>query len=445
MFFTRTIINNFINSKSTDGTKSVKTTLENNVDIITLDDLIDLLYITPHYTRYNTLNRSKEDFYKQQKKYFIKNFYNGICGGNISDYYGRKTMRNAILNENFDIAIIFNKKIDKLIGLEELPESYREEEEFIDSQSTQNSDVSSFSDIYIPQDKRFINYEDNNDEEYAPSNKKKRVGVDENDLSLSYFNDLMSNAVSFIVVEKGECKKYPETYSINLICAKPGGWGQIMMALYLYTIANNTNVIVKRGILELANGYLNPAGLCMYSKFGFEYDETLYGNDCFSDYNNLPMITGNIDSVKIIDVLLGLYSYSKPFICNVRDKELQIFVGACMNIQRFIDLQQMSYTSGTVLSSNYVVNYEEIYNTLENNISSKKIIKKNNINSLINQVEQGHITTFQQLPNPYKQAYDLSITIQTTGGKTIKRKKTLKSKSKRKTIRNKRKTIKNKK
>jgi hypothetical protein len=102
-----------------------------------------------------------------------------------------------------------------------------------------------------------------------------------------------STPISFLVVEKGECEKLSGVWSVNLICAalqSPKGLkslGQILMGFYLYTIAINDEVDEKAGVLELANGYINAGGLASYSKLGFVVDESLYGEDCFPNYNNL--------------------------------------------------------------------------------------------------------------------------------------------------------------
>jgi hypothetical protein len=103
--------------------------------------------------------------------------------------------------------------------------------------------------------------------------------------------NLKNNIIGFIIVQKGECLKYPDVYSINLICSRPQyKKGSILFGAYIYSLINNFSVMDKRGVLELANAYFNPPGLCLYSKLGFITDLTMYGSDCFVDHYNLPMI-----------------------------------------------------------------------------------------------------------------------------------------------------------
>ena len=88
----------------------------------------------------------------------------------------------------------------------------------------------------------------------------------------------------FVIVQKGECAKMPDTYSINVICSNKNR-GKILMGLTLYAIKSNPKCKDNRCILEVAGGYMNVGALCMYSKFGFVQDLSLYGYDCFSDVN----------------------------------------------------------------------------------------------------------------------------------------------------------------
>ena len=102
-------------------------------------------------------------------------------------------------------------------------------------------------------------------------------------------NNKMDKVVGFIITELGECKKEPNIVSVNLICARPGTVrGGLLMGAYLYCLKKQHSY-KKIGILELARGYLNVAGFISYTKLGFNKDLSLYGEDCFSDYANLPM------------------------------------------------------------------------------------------------------------------------------------------------------------
>ena len=94
----------------------------------------------------------------------------------------------------------------------------------------------------------------------------------------------------FIIVERGECKKYLKRYAIKLICSTHNQ-GTLLMGLYMHTLLNNNNIDTpdKIGILELADGYNNIPGLCTYHKFGFTEDNKLYGDNCFEGVHSMPM------------------------------------------------------------------------------------------------------------------------------------------------------------
>jgi hypothetical protein len=225
------------------------------------------------------------------------------------------------------------------------------------------------------------------------------------DLTLS-FEDRMSGIVAFIIVELGECKKYPAAYSINLICTDLNtaisGTGSILMGAFLYTILShppNPNpsvpitfppgesflkVTSKRlpngliinnatfttnepliplqhvAVLELAGAYINPGGLCMYEKYGFTYDQTMFSTnpkakpavDCFSDRDNLPMLidfetkpgyTGlsqEEKKEKILNIAANLdRGFPKSIICNIRDARRQKLLGFLKSIKLYIDNQ----------------------------------------------------------------------------------------------------------
>jgi hypothetical protein len=176
--------------------------------------------------------------------------------------------------------------------------------------------------------------------------------------------------VSFIVVELGECKRRPynAVWSVNLICSKVksksgrAGMGQVLMGLYLYSIALNPVVESrnKYGILELANAYVNASGLASYSKLGFGFDASLWGEDCFADHGNLPMRTKVLmgeDSEEIIQILNGptgelktRIEREKPAVCKVRghsgnkdrisqEEDEQLYLGLCKNLLIFLNVE----------------------------------------------------------------------------------------------------------
>lgn len=102
-------------------------------------------------------------------------------------------------------------------------------------------------------------------------------------------NKKMNNVLGFIIVEKGECRRLPNAYSVNLICVrsiKDKPKGSILLGAYLYCCKK---IGQRYGLLELAGGYRNAAGFFAYSKMGFVKNTTLFDDQCFKDFNNLPM------------------------------------------------------------------------------------------------------------------------------------------------------------
>lgn len=182
-------------------------------------------------------------------------------------------------------------------------------------------------------------------DDYLSETLDNAFGDNDNFEIIALFED-ESLPISFLVVEKGECEKLSGAWSVNLICAalqSPKGLkglGQILMGLYLYTIAENEEVQEKVGVLELANGYINAGGLASYSKLGFVVDESLYGEDCFPNYNNLPMIANDINPDRIIDILNNVpdASYQKQQICLIGDRDIQLYAGICLNLVTFMSL-----------------------------------------------------------------------------------------------------------
>ena len=123
-----------------------------------------------------------------------------------------------------------------------------------------------------------------------------------------YIKFKMKQVKGFMIVEKGECKKYSDLYSVRLICSN-AKQGTLLMGMYLYTLLTTQTGDNQTGILELAGGYKNTPGLCTYTKFGFSQDDDLNGKNCFSDFeNNLSMSVklydSNVTKDDIIQVIL---------------------------------------------------------------------------------------------------------------------------------------------
>jgi len=176
-----------------------------------------------------------------------------------------------------------------------------------------------------------------------------------------FINFKISQVKGFIIVERGECKKYSNRHAVKLICSTHHQ-GTLLMGLYMYTLLNNSKIYTpdKIGILELASGYNNVPGLCTYHKFGFTEDKDLYGNNCFTGMGSMPMsVDLNIGknqnlSDDIIQVAVGNESLlfpsdtgnKDPIISNIcmmkTDKEKQIELASNAEITRRDEILAMS-------------------------------------------------------------------------------------------------------
>ena len=142
-------------------------------------------------------------------------------------------------------------------------------------------------------------------------------------------NKKLKCITGFIIVQKGECRKLKDVYSVYLICTRGRGKvigntkngdpiyefntkSGLLLGAYLYCIKcspliKNEN---KLGILELASAYMNMSGFFAYTKVGFDKDNSLFDTKprvCFEDANNLPMsVNLNLYTLEdIIDMVTG--------------------------------------------------------------------------------------------------------------------------------------------
>lgn len=272
-------------------------------------------------------------------------------------------------------------------------------------------------------------------------------------------NRRLEGIVAFVIVELGECKKYPSAYSINLICTNTKkaitGTGSILMGAFLYTILshpNNSNptdainfppgngflkVSSKRlsdgrvienctfgsqerlipieqiAVLELASAYINPGGLCMYEKFGFTYDQTMFsdvskGINCFADRDNLPMLIdfnskpgyaelNNEDKKqKVVNITVGLdRGFPKSKICSMRGDN-QRLLGLLKSIKLYIDNEDYSSLDDYLPTTTEAIIINQIKN-INKDPNSKMTLSR----SATSPVEEGSIEqTINYLENP---------------------------------------------
>jgi hypothetical protein len=98
------------------------------------------------------------------------------------------------------------------------------------------------------------------------------------------------SVLGFVIAELGECAREPNVYAVNLICSQ-SGLGKLLLGACLYCIKYNDDFSEKKCILELAHAYKNTPGFFMYTKLGFNLDDSLIGKEgeCFFDYLHIPM------------------------------------------------------------------------------------------------------------------------------------------------------------
>ncbi len=128
-------------------------------------------------------------------------------------------------------------------------------------------------------------------------NDTSKTNIDRNILVIFDEKFNTDNLAGFIVVEKGECKKLPNVYSIRLFYSKINKCS-LLIAAALYALKTNPMIKDKRCILEVANEYKDTPAYSMYSKFGFKPAPELYGKKGFNDYSNFPMIV-NLNNISV--------------------------------------------------------------------------------------------------------------------------------------------------
>jgi hypothetical protein len=272
----------------------------------------------------------------------------------------------------------------------------------------------------------------------------------------------LQGVVAFIIVELNECHTYSAAYSIKLICVKANtsttrvvsGTGSVLMAAFLYTILSHPNndnpsvpIVFPPGesflnvtsktltdgtkienctfgsfeqlipvqqiaVLELAGAYKNTGGLCMYEKFGFMYEQTMFsdttkGIDCFTDRGNLPMLIDfdtkqgyveldkNGQKQKIVDIVVGKdRGFQKSIICGVQPAKKQELLGIVKTIKLFIDntpgvtLANFPYTNLTERSIvGEILNMHKNYRRTRTSVPANTVIKDGTLEEVIDYLE----------------------------------------------------------
>ena len=122
-------------------------------------------------------------------------------------------------------------------------------------------------------------------------------------MDILFIKNSKQKIMGFLIAELGACAMRPQTFSINLVCSE-SGIGKLLVGACLYCIKFNENVATKACVLELAHAYRNTPAFFVYTRLGFNVDNSLIGDNCFHDAVQLPM------SVKLTD------KYNKQYFVN---------------------------------------------------------------------------------------------------------------------------------
>ena len=287
----------------------------------------------------------------------------GTCSGQISEGYASyafENMRDHL--DIFDIAVILEVNTRTTAGVT-LLDSYDPLTEYKKTlKSGQEVDITEYYEFLTRPDvrQRIKNetYESEPEVDLDSDEEDDDGGIDwKNEFHIIYHvkNRLAkilntNKIIAFIISELGECKlpspPYPveDVWSINLICGGSGGNGAYLISLFLFSVIVGAQMgkWPPIGVLELARGYKNTAGLCLYTKFGFRVDASIRSSGCFEDYHNLPHIADfrsyDLDDTK--QKMINLLTSKTPIdpfyrhpLCYIKHTDLQTALAILLNLR----------------------------------------------------------------------------------------------------------------
>jgi hypothetical protein len=288
----------------------------------------------------------------------------GTCSGQIGQGYASESFektRDELHRSNFDIAVILEMNVETTAGVT-LLDKYDPLTEYKKTlKSGQEVDLTKYYEFLSrPDVQERIKDEtyESEEESYAGNDEKDDDGIDwKNEFHVIYHvkNRLekiltTNKIVAFIISELGECQlpspPYPteDVWSINLICGGSGGNGAYLISLFLFSVIVGSQMgkWPPIGVLELAGGYENTAGLCLYTKFGFRVDASIRSSVCFEDYNNLPHVADfrglDLDTTKqtminLITSKTPIAPFYKDPLCYIKNKDLQEALAILLNLR----------------------------------------------------------------------------------------------------------------
>jgi len=305
----------------------------------------------------------------------------GTCSGKIGELYAIESFKKIRKNlQTFDIAIILQVNTTTHVGAS-LLSSYDSLSDYKKTLAPgEEVDIEKFHKFLgKPQVQKKIREETIESQEESDFEDDNDNGKDFDNVFhiINHVKNLLDNILevnkilAFIIPELGECKlprsKYPleDVWSINLICGGGiGGNGAYLISLFLFSVIRGAQMgeWPPIGVLELAGGYENTAGLCLYTKFGFKVDSSIRGPDCFSDYHNLPHIADfrpfDLDAtaqtmINLITSKTPIPPFYKNPLCYIKNPDLQVVLAIMLNIK---DSKDVLYYF--LLENKYIVYFE---------------------------------------------------------------------------------------
>ena len=286
----------------------------------------------------------------------------GTCSGQIGQGYASASFEKMKSNlDIFDIAVILEMNVETTAGVS-LLDKYDPLTEYKKTlKSGEEVDITKYHEFLSrPDVQEKIQNEtyESEQESDADNDEEDEDGIDwKNEFHVIYHvkNRLIkilntNKIIAFIISELGECQlpsaRYPteDVWSINLICGGTGGNGAYLISLFLFSVIVGSQMgkWPPIGVLELAGGYENTAGLCLYTKFGFKVDASIRSSVCFEDHRNLPHIADfrslDLDSTK--QTMINLITSKTPIdpfykhpLCYVKNADLQKALAVILNLR----------------------------------------------------------------------------------------------------------------
>jgi Leucine-rich repeat (LRR) protein len=199
-----------------------------------------------------------------------------------------------------------------------------------------------------------------------------------NKISTSYFEKTISNLftnpnfdcvcclqkykiIAFCIVQKGDCKNYPNYYTVNLICSE--SVSRILLGFYIYCCHRNNQPI---GLLELGGSLSNIAGYVAYTKMGFYYDYKDTKLNCFDTKRNLQMKvnTKQIDN-NFYDILSGKKKYTNKLIAENLFNDSKMDKKTFENIRTGTDMNALKQTIQNGNFNNIVEEYDNVLEKMQ--------------------------------------------------------------------------------